>query len=62
MNNFVTPDQLAPETPAAAILNTVTPTSTTAAMAGEQPLENKPTALDEKVIEERIAKTRPSVR
>jgi hypothetical protein len=58
VNNFVTPDQLARETPAAAILNTVTPTSTTAAMTGEQPLENKPTestTLADKVAEERIA-------
>ncbi|CEI66772.1 unnamed protein product [Fusarium venenatum] len=43
VNNFVTPDQLVRETPAAAILNTVTPTSTTATMASEQPLENKTT-------------------
>lgn len=62
MNNFVTPDQLTHETPAAATLNTVTPSSTTAAMASEQPLENKSAALDEKVIEERIVKTTPSVR
>lgn len=58
MNNFVTPDQIVRETPAAAILNTVTPTSTTAAMASEQPLENKPTestTLADKVAEERIA-------
>ncbi|RBR09441.1 uncharacterized protein FIESC28_09891 [Fusarium coffeatum] len=48
VNNFVTPDQLTHETPAAAILNTVTPSSTTAAMASEQPLENKSAALDEK--------------
>ncbi|KAF4447617.1 5'-AMP-activated protein kinase subunit beta-2 [Fusarium austroafricanum] len=43
VNNFVTPDQLTTESPAAAILNTVTPSSTTAAMAAEQPIENKPT-------------------
>ncbi|KAM0557053.1 hypothetical protein ACHAPJ_005316 [Fusarium lateritium] len=58
VNNFVTPDQLTSESPAAAILNTVTPTSTTAAMAGEQPLENKATesrTLDDKVADERIA-------
>ncbi|KAJ4267454.1 Cruciform DNA binding protein [Fusarium torreyae] len=58
VNNFVTPDQLTSESPAAAILNTVTPTSTTAAMAGEQPLENKATeskTLDDKVDDEKIA-------
>ncbi|KAF4965942.1 hypothetical protein FSARC_6303 [Fusarium sarcochroum] len=52
VNNFVTPDQLTSESPAAAILNTVTPTSTTATMAGEQPLENRPIesgAEDEKL-------------
>ncbi|EXK39819.1 hypothetical protein FOMG_06957 [Fusarium oxysporum f. sp. melonis 26406] len=43
VNNFITPDQLNTETPGAAILNTVTPSSTTAAMAAEQPIENKPT-------------------
>ncbi|KAF5719520.1 5 AMP-activated kinase subunit beta-2 [Fusarium globosum] len=43
VNNFITPDQLNAETPGAAILNTVTPSSTTAAMAAEQPIENKPT-------------------
>ncbi|KAF5583146.1 5 AMP-activated kinase subunit beta-2 [Fusarium pseudocircinatum] len=43
VNNFITPDQLNAETPGAAILNTVTPSSTTAAMAAEQPIENKST-------------------
>ncbi|KAH7262340.1 hypothetical protein BKA59DRAFT_505371 [Fusarium tricinctum] len=43
VNNFVTPDQLTRESATAAILNTVTPTSTTAAMASEQPIENKAT-------------------
>lgn len=37
MNNFLTPEQIAG--PAAAVINTVTPESTTAKMAGEQPLE-----------------------
>jgi hypothetical protein len=58
VNNFVTPDQLIRETPATAILNTVTPASTTAAMASEQPLENKPTesaTLADKVAEEMTA-------
>jgi len=43
VNNFVTPDQLTSKSATAAILNTVTPTSTTAAMASEQPIENKAT-------------------
>ncbi|KAL2205626.1 hypothetical protein CC79DRAFT_1275840 [Sarocladium strictum] len=37
VNNFLTPEQIAG--PAAAVINTVTPESTTAKMAGEQPLE-----------------------
>ncbi|KAK0386718.1 hypothetical protein NLU13_6553 [Sarocladium strictum] len=40
VNNFLTPEQIAG--PAAAIINTVTPESTTAKMAGEQPLEKNP--------------------
>ncbi|KAF4342695.1 5 AMP-activated kinase subunit beta-2 [Fusarium beomiforme] len=57
VNNFITPDQLNTETPGAAILNTVTPSSTTAAMAAEQPIENKPTeskTLDDKVTREKV--------
>ncbi|KAJ3462779.1 hypothetical protein MRS44_007565 [Fusarium solani] len=58
VNNFLTPDQITQDTPAAAILNTVTPTSTTAAMASEQPIEVKPVeekALNEKVLDEKVA-------
>ncbi|KAF9769806.1 hypothetical protein IL306_012718 [Fusarium sp. DS 682] len=58
VNNFITPDQLNTETPGAAILNTVTPSSTTAAMAAEQPIENKPTefkTLDDEVTSEKVA-------
>lgn len=40
VNNFLTPEQIAG--PAAAIINTVTPESTTTKMAGEQPLEKNP--------------------
>ncbi|UZP35703.1 hypothetical protein NXS19_003519 [Fusarium pseudograminearum] len=64
VNNFVTPDQIVRETPAAAILNTVTPTSTTAAMASEQPLENKPTEsttlADKSTQEEKLPLETPS--
>ncbi|CAM1501017.1 Fc.00g101790.m01.CDS01 [Cosmosporella sp. VM-42] len=42
INNFLTPEDIKKETPSAAILNTITPTSTTATMAGEQPIETKP--------------------
>ncbi|KAF5674344.1 5' amp-activated kinase subunit beta-2 [Fusarium heterosporum] len=55
VNNFVTPDQLTSATAPAAILNTVTPTSTTAAMASEQPIEHKatePNTLDNKSLHE----------
>ncbi|CCT68761.1 uncharacterized protein FFB20_09457 [Fusarium fujikuroi] len=58
VNNFITPDQLNAETPGAAILNTVTPSSTTAAMAAEQPIENKPTeqkTLGDEVTREIVA-------
>ncbi|KAF4946187.1 hypothetical protein FGADI_11379 [Fusarium gaditjirri] len=58
VNNFITPDQLHTETPGAAILNTVTPSSTTAAMAAEQPIENKPTeqkTLGDEVTSEHVA-------
>ncbi|KAI8669029.1 AMPK1-CBM domain-containing protein [Fusarium keratoplasticum] len=58
VNNFLTPDQISQDTAAAAILNTVTPTSTTAAMASEQPIEVKPVeekALNEKVLDEKLA-------
>ncbi|KAH7203996.1 hypothetical protein DER44DRAFT_667970 [Fusarium oxysporum] len=58
VNNFITPDQLNTETPGAAILNTVTPSSTTAAMAAEQPIENKPTeekTLGDKVPSDNVA-------
>ncbi|KAF0635044.1 hypothetical protein FPSE5266_12296 [Fusarium pseudograminearum] len=64
VNNFVTPDQIVRETPAAAILNTVTLTSTTAAMASEQPLENKPTEsttlADKSTQEEKLPLETPS--
>ncbi|WXC57314.1 hypothetical protein SNK03_003233 [Fusarium graminearum] len=64
VNNFVTPDQIVRETPAAAILNTVMPTSTTAAMASEQPLENKPTEsttlADKSTQEEKLPLETPS--
>lgn len=56
MNNFLTPDQITQDTAAAAILNTVTPTSTTAAMASEQPIEVKPV---EKVLDEKVAEDKP---
>lgn len=39
VNNFLTPDEIIPEAPAAAIMNTVTPESTTAALAKDVPLE-----------------------
>ncbi|KAI8718626.1 AMPK1-CBM domain-containing protein [Fusarium sp. LHS14.1] len=56
VNNFLNPDQITKDTPAAAILNTVTPTSTTAAMASEQPIEVKPV---EKVLDEKVAESKP---
>ncbi|KAF5232985.1 hypothetical protein FANTH_12736 [Fusarium anthophilum] len=58
VNNFITPDQLNAETSGAAILNTVTPSSTTAAMAAEQPIENKPTeqkTLGDEVTSQNVA-------
>ncbi|RSL94690.1 hypothetical protein CEP52_012474 [Fusarium oligoseptatum] len=64
VNNFLTPDQITQDTPAAAILNTVTPTSTTAAMASEQPIEVKPVeekALNEKVVDEKVAEDKAAV-
>lgn len=64
VNNFITPDQLNAETPGAAILNTVTPSSTTAAMAAEQPIENKPTEQktlgDEPTQDEKLPLETPS--
>ncbi|EWG40021.1 hypothetical protein FVEG_02602 [Fusarium verticillioides 7600] len=64
VNNFITPDQLNAETPGAAILNTVTPSSTTAAMAAEQPIENKPTEQkplgDEPAQDEKLPLETPS--
>ncbi|GKT60656.1 hypothetical protein ColTof4_00782 [Colletotrichum tofieldiae] len=41
VNNFLTPDQIAKEDTSAAIMNTVTPESTTAALAKDVPLEKK---------------------
>lgn len=64
VNNFITPDQINAETPGAAILNTVTPSSTTAAMAAEQPIENKPTEQktlgDEPTQDEKLPLETPS--
>ncbi|CVK92987.1 uncharacterized protein FMAN_07749 [Fusarium mangiferae] len=64
VNNFITPDQLNAETPGAAILNTVTPSSTTAAMAAEQPIENKSTEQktlgDEPTQDEKLPLETPS--
>ncbi|KAG5756237.1 hypothetical protein H9Q69_000597 [Fusarium xylarioides] len=64
VNNFITPDQLNAETPGAAILNTVTPSSTTAAMAAEQPIENKSTEQkplgDEPAQDEKLPLETPS--
>jgi len=45
VNNFLTPEQIQTGA-AAAIISTVTPSSTTAAMAGEQPKEAVPTPSD----------------
>ncbi|GJC85126.1 hypothetical protein ColLi_07964 [Colletotrichum liriopes] len=41
VNNFLIPDQIAKEDTSAAIMNTVTPESTTAALAKDVPLEKK---------------------
>ncbi|KZL65014.1 hypothetical protein CI238_04654 [Colletotrichum incanum] len=41
VNNFLTPDQIVKEDTPAAIMNTVTPESTTAALAKDVPLEKK---------------------
>ncbi|KAJ0301136.1 hypothetical protein COL5a_011183 [Colletotrichum fioriniae] len=41
VNNFLTPDQIVKENTTAAVMNTVTPESTTAALAKDVPLENK---------------------
>ncbi|GKT49126.1 uncharacterized protein ColSpa_09307 [Colletotrichum spaethianum] len=41
VNNFLTPDQIVKEDTSAAIMNTVTPESTTAALAKDVPLEKK---------------------
>ncbi|KXH49342.1 hypothetical protein CNYM01_05198 [Colletotrichum nymphaeae SA-01] len=41
VNNFLTPDQIVKEDTTAAVMNTVTPESTTAALAKDVPLENK---------------------
>ncbi|KAH0498503.1 hypothetical protein TgHK011_005756 [Trichoderma gracile] len=39
INNFITPEDILQSDPAAALINTVTPQSTTAAMASEQPVD-----------------------
>ncbi|PTB69963.1 carbohydrate-binding module family 48 protein [Trichoderma citrinoviride] len=39
INNFITPEDILQSDPAAALVNTVTPQSTTAAMASEQPID-----------------------
>ncbi|EGR45941.1 uncharacterized protein TRIREDRAFT_23070 [Trichoderma reesei QM6a] len=44
INNFITPEDILQSDPAAALINTVTPQSTTAAMASEQPID-KPEAV-----------------
>ncbi|KAL0777783.1 hypothetical protein CaCOL14_005436 [Colletotrichum acutatum] len=41
VNNFLTPDQIVKEDTTAAVMNTVTPESTTAALAKDVPIENK---------------------
>ncbi|OHE91990.1 hypothetical protein CORC01_12726 [Colletotrichum orchidophilum] len=41
VNNFLNPDQIVKEDTSAAVMNTVTPESTTAALAKDVPLENK---------------------
>ncbi|WYZ41810.1 hypothetical protein EsH8_V_000705 [Colletotrichum jinshuiense] len=41
VNNFLTPDQIVKEDSSAAVMNTVTPESTTAALAKDVPLEKK---------------------
>ncbi|KAM0287226.1 hypothetical protein ACHAQH_000540 [Verticillium albo-atrum] len=46
VNNFLTPEQIVKENPIAAIMNTTTPESTTAALAKDVPLES--TKTDEK--------------
>jgi len=46
INNFLTPEQIATTSAAAPIINTVTPTSTTAAMAGEVPKKGMATPSD----------------
>ncbi|KAH6899639.1 hypothetical protein B0T10DRAFT_468263 [Thelonectria olida] len=59
INNFLTPEQIVPAASASTI-NTVTPNSTTAAMAAVQPVESK--VLDEKVAEKPLetpAETKP---
>ncbi|KAG9251742.1 uncharacterized protein F5Z01DRAFT_626998 [Emericellopsis atlantica] len=46
INNFLTPEQIATPSASAAVINTVTPTSTTTAMAGEVPKEGAATPSD----------------
>ncbi|KAF4979821.1 hypothetical protein FZEAL_4037 [Fusarium zealandicum] len=58
VNNFLAPEHITKDTPSAAILNTVTPSSTTATMASQQPIETKPTeakSLEDKLADEKIA-------
>ncbi|KAH7149713.1 hypothetical protein B0J13DRAFT_584156 [Dactylonectria estremocensis] len=57
VNNFLTPEQITPAAPAAAVINSVTPASSTAAMAAEQPLENKALEAETKAIDEKAVET-----
>ncbi|EGY13380.1 uncharacterized protein VDAG_00062 [Verticillium dahliae VdLs.17] len=47
VNNFLTPEQIVKENPTAAIMNTITPESTTAALAKDVPLENSKASEEE---------------
>ncbi|KAH6951061.1 hypothetical protein BKA56DRAFT_626066 [Ilyonectria sp. MPI-CAGE-AT-0026] len=52
------PDQIIQQAPAAAIINSVIPASTTTVIAAEQPVETKPaeaTAVETKAVEEKPA-------
>ncbi|KPM44598.1 hypothetical protein AK830_g1965 [Neonectria ditissima] len=60
VNNFLSPDQITRAAPAAALLNSAAPSSSTAAMAGEQPILAKATDPDTKVIDEKHVDETPA--
>ncbi|KAH7148943.1 hypothetical protein EDB81DRAFT_650436 [Dactylonectria macrodidyma] len=57
VNNFLTPEQITTAAPTAAVINSVTPASSTAAMAAEQPFENKALEAETKAIDEKAVET-----